>query len=105
MFVCPVPYLIHIFPLSKKKLPVSDSFCRAIARELAEITAHPAPDPDDFLYTQWNRPFAPADPRSAHRILTEVDHEYHDDQLGMHSIRRTMLKSWSQVHETTKKRK
>jgi ion channel-forming bestrophin family protein len=78
-----------------------DSFCRAIARELSEITAHPAPDPSEFVFSMWNQPFAPHDTRNAKMILDDEDHEYHHPTDGMDSIRRTMLKNWKAVHETT----
>jgi hypothetical protein len=82
-----------------------ESFCRSIAQELSEITAHPAPEPSAYLYTVWNQPFAPGDPRSAHQILSDGDHDYHDHDTGMDSIRRTMLKSWKVVHEETRRKR
>jgi ion channel-forming bestrophin family protein len=78
-----------------------DSFCRAIARELSELTAHPAPDPAEFSFTVWNQPFAPGDARNAWTILDDDKHEYHHPTEGMNSIRRTMLRNWKRVHEST----
>jgi len=76
-----------------------DSFCLAIQRELHEITAHPVLEPQAYIFSSSNQPFAPADCRSAEEIVSDVNHEYHEH---MHSIRRTLLKSWRQVEEVTR---
>jgi ion channel-forming bestrophin family protein len=38
-----------------------DHFCLAIQRELQEVTTHTSPDPDTFVFSAWNQPFAPAE--------------------------------------------
>ncbi|KIJ52290.1 hypothetical protein M422DRAFT_156384 [Sphaerobolus stellatus SS14] len=78
-----------------------DSFCLDIARELHEITAHPAPEPASYIFSPFNQPFAPADCRHAEEIISDVAHEYHTNR-GMDSIRRTLLRSWKQVEEVTR---
>jgi len=78
-----------------------DHFCLMIERELHEITAHPAPDPDTYLFGLWNQPFAPADRRSAEEILRDVGHAYHGPETGMHHVRRTLLQSCREVHDGT----
>ena len=56
-------------------------------------TQHPGPlVPDDYVFTTWNRPFAPADRRSA-----EID-------SGKDSVRRTLLQNWKMVDTETRKR-
>jgi len=79
-----------------------DQFCLAIQRELHEVTAHTTPDPDSFIFTEWNQPFAPADRRNAKEMLEDVNHSYHGIDTGMHSIRQTLLKSWRDVDEVTR---
>ncbi|EIM88499.1 UPF0187-domain-containing protein [Stereum hirsutum FP-91666 SS1] len=79
-----------------------DGFCLSIQRELAEITAHTSPVPQTFIFSEWNQPFAPADRRSAQQIMLDVDHAYHGAETGMHSIRRTLLKSWRDVDRETR---
>ncbi|TBU24104.1 Bestrophin, RFP-TM, chloride channel-domain-containing protein [Dichomitus squalens] len=81
-----------------------DSFCLQIQRELHEITAHSCPDPDEFLFTAWNQPFAPGDRRTAEEMMNDVNHSYHGPDTGMHSIRRTLLKSWWDVDEITRQK-
>ncbi|TDL17547.1 UPF0187-domain-containing protein [Rickenella mellea] len=78
-----------------------DHFCLIMERELHEITAHPAPDPEAYIYSYWNQPFAPADRRSAKDMLADVDHEYHGPETGVISIRRTLLRSWKEVQAHT----
>lgn len=77
-----------------------DAFCRSITRELHEITAHPSPDPAYYVFSAHNQPFAPADCRTAEEILGDVQHEYHTG--AVHSISRTLLRSWKQVEEVTR---
>lgn len=80
-----------------------DHFCLAIQRELHEVTAHTTPDPESFIFTEWNQPFAPADRRNAKEMLADIEHVYHGPDTGMHHIRRTLLKSWSDVDQMTRK--
>ncbi|KAI0684547.1 UPF0187-domain-containing protein [Cytidiella melzeri] len=79
-----------------------DNFCLAIQRELHEVTAHTSPDPDSFIFTEWNQPFAPADRRSAKEMMEDVEHSYHGIDTGVHHIRQTMLRSWRDVDEATR---
>ncbi|CAL1709226.1 unnamed protein product [Somion occarium] len=80
-----------------------DHFCLAVQRELHEITAHTAPDVNEFIFTEWNQPFAPGDRRSAKEMLHDLNHPYHDDDECVHSIRKTLLKSWREVDQITRK--
>ncbi|OBZ78130.1 hypothetical protein A0H81_02289 [Grifola frondosa] len=80
-----------------------DHFCLSIQRELHEITAHCAPEPEEYIYTAWNQPFAPADRRTADEMMNDLDHLYHGPETGMPSIRRTLLKSWWDVDQMTRK--
>ncbi|KAI0776370.1 Bestrophin, RFP-TM, chloride channel-domain-containing protein [Irpex lacteus] len=79
-----------------------DIFCLAIQRELHEVTAHTTPDPESFIFSQWNQPFAPADRRNAKEMMDDVEHSYHGLDTGMHHIRKTLLKSWRDVDEMTR---
>ncbi|TFK91914.1 UPF0187-domain-containing protein [Polyporus arcularius HHB13444] len=79
-----------------------DAFCLSIQRELHEITAHTCPDPDEYIMTPWNQPFAPGDRRTAEEMMSDVNHSYHGPDTGMHSIRRTLLKSWWDVDQITR---
>ncbi|KAI0634951.1 UPF0187-domain-containing protein [Trametes polyzona] len=79
-----------------------DSFCLSIGRELHEITAHTCPDPEEYIFTAWNQPFAPGDRRTAEEMMSDVTHSYHGPETGMHSIRRTLLKSWWDVEQITR---
>ncbi|KAL1938826.1 hypothetical protein VTO73DRAFT_11206 [Trametes versicolor] len=79
-----------------------DSFCLSIQRELHEITAHSCPDPDEYIFTPWNQPFAPGDRRTAEEMMGDVSHSYHGPETGMHHIRRTLLKSWWDVDQMTR---
>lgn len=36
----------------------------------------------------------PADPRTADQILKDVGHDYHDEDHGLYSVRRTLMRSW-----------
>ncbi|KAH8083315.1 Bestrophin, RFP-TM, chloride channel-domain-containing protein [Cristinia sonorae] len=78
-----------------------DHFCLVIQRELHEVTAHTTPDLDEFVFSQWNQPFAPADRRTAKEMMEDLDHEYHAPE-GKHNIRRTLLKSWHEVDKITR---
>lgn len=71
-----------------------DRFCEAIGKELAEITAHPVVDPSQYIFGEWNNPFAPADNRSAGTIIANVEHDYHHPEIGAAAVRRTLLRSW-----------
>ncbi|KIP01661.1 hypothetical protein PHLGIDRAFT_340523 [Phlebiopsis gigantea 11061_1 CR5-6] len=79
-----------------------DQFCLAIQRELHEVTAHTTPDPESYIFTQWNQPFAPGDRRNAREMLDDLEHSYHGVGTGMHHIRKTLLKSWMDVDEMTR---
>ncbi|EJD43252.1 UPF0187-domain-containing protein [Auricularia subglabra TFB-10046 SS5] len=82
-----------------------DSICVAIGRELHEISAHPAPHPDTYIFTRDNQPFAPADRRTADEIVRDTSHGYHAaDSSGMGSIHSTLLKNWREVNLVTRKR-
>ncbi|KAG8863768.1 hypothetical protein FRB96_007605 [Tulasnella sp. 330] len=80
-----------------------DHFCLSIQRELAEITAHPAPDPNSFIFSQWNQPFAPADRRTATDILHERQQheEGHTEQAVIHGVREDLLKSYREIIKAT----
>jgi ion channel-forming bestrophin family protein len=80
-----------------------DGFCLSIQRELAEITAHTAPTPDEFVFTAWNQPFAPADRRTAQEILNDVSHDYHVREEGTRALQRTLLRSWREIDDQTRK--
>ncbi|KAF8530774.1 Bestrophin, RFP-TM, chloride channel-domain-containing protein [Gautieria morchelliformis] len=79
-----------------------DSFCLGIQRELHEITAHPVLEPQSYIFSAANQPFAPGDCRGAEEIVSDVTHDYHGPTQGMHTIRRTLLKSWRQVEQVTR---
>ncbi|KAI0746513.1 hypothetical protein C8Q80DRAFT_775734 [Daedaleopsis nitida] len=79
-----------------------DAFCLTIQRELHEITAHTCPDPSEYIISAWNQPFAPGDRRTAEEMMNDVSHSYHGPDTGMHSIRRTLLKSWWDVDQITR---
>lgn len=84
-----------------------DGFCLAIQRELHEVTAHTMPDPNTFVFTSWNQPFAPADRRNAEELTLNADQEYShtgssDVEPGMATIRRTLLKNWRDVDRITR---
>ena len=63
---------------------------------------HSCPEPDEYIFTAWNQPFAPGDRRTAEDIIGDVNHEYHGPDTGMTSIRRTLLKSWWDVEQMTR---
>jgi hypothetical protein len=79
-----------------------DGICMGIQRELAEVTAHTCPEPDAYVFTAWNQPFAPADRRTAQEIVEDAAHDYHDRTAGLAHMRRTLLKSWRQVDNQTR---
>ncbi|OBZ77408.1 hypothetical protein A0H81_02298 [Grifola frondosa] len=54
-----------------------DHFCLYIQRELHEITAHCASEPEGYIDTAWNQPFAPTDRRTADEMIDDLDHLYH----------------------------
>jgi len=76
-----------------------DRFCEAIGKELSEITAHPVLEPSQYIFGDWNQPFAPGDHRSAAIILANVEHDYHHPESGPASVRRTLLKSWRHIND------
>jgi len=84
-----------------------DDFCSQIQRELHEVTAHTMPDPNTFVFTSWNQPFAPADRRNAEELTLNADEAYRhqdhaDSEPGIATIRRTLLKSWRDVDRITR---
>lgn len=85
-----------------------DDFCFMIERELHEITAHPTPNPSEYVFGSWNQPFAPADRRTAEELI-RIDEQYthsehgSDSLPGSHSISRTLLKGWRDVDVYTRK--
>jgi len=80
-----------------------DTFCLSVQRELQEITAHTCPEPSSFLFTDWNQPFAPGDRRSAKVMMEDSSHAYHQSDAAVRSIRKTLLQSWREVDEVTRK--
>jgi len=78
-----------------------DGFCLAIQRELAEITAHPSPAPESFVFNELNQPFAPSDRRSAQEIMSETEHDFHHHAKGLPSVRRALLNSWRDISDHT----
>ncbi|EDR02103.1 uncharacterized protein LACBIDRAFT_309998 [Laccaria bicolor S238N-H82] len=82
-----------------------DNFCLSIQRELHEITAHPNPEPRDFVFNATNQPFAPADRRSAADLVsgnTEYDVSNAVGPVGIHGLRKTLVKSWMDVDTKTR---
>ncbi|KDQ30448.1 hypothetical protein PLEOSDRAFT_24711 [Pleurotus ostreatus PC15] len=85
-----------------------DGFCLRIQREIHEITAHHCPIPDIFVFSAWNKPFAPTDERTAETLRGILPHEYMVPgrdvyvQPGSASIRRTLLNSWRTVDRVTR---
>ncbi|EPQ58735.1 hypothetical protein GLOTRDRAFT_19752, partial [Gloeophyllum trabeum ATCC 11539] len=79
-----------------------DGFCLSIQRELHEITAHTSPEPDTYIFSMWNQPFAPGDRRNAEEMMNDVSHEYLSPDTGVASLRRTLLKSWRDVDGMTR---
>ncbi|KAJ8519419.1 hypothetical protein ONZ45_g3612 [Pleurotus djamor] len=86
-----------------------DSFCLTIERELHEITTHLCPEPDIFVFSPWNQPFAPSDRRTAEALTKDLSKPYTmpredalDAEPGMASIRRTMVKSWREIDHLTR---
>lgn len=79
-----------------------DGFCLQIQREIAQITAHAMPTPDQFIFTVQNQPFAPGDRRTAAEIVRDAQHDYHHPEAGMDSLRKTMLKSWADIDAQTR---
>jgi ion channel-forming bestrophin family protein len=85
-----------------------DEFCLMIQRELHEITAHPTPDPSEYVFGSWNQPFAPADRRTAEELIRTNADDINtdlgpDNQSGSFSISRTLLKGWRDVDQHTRK--
>lgn len=76
-----------------------DTFCLEIQRELHEITAHTCPTPDQFVFSGWNQPFAPADRRTAEDLIASPEYVHQDSEAGMGSIRKMMLNNWKHVDE------
>ncbi|KAJ3495512.1 hypothetical protein NLJ89_g10614 [Agrocybe chaxingu] len=85
-----------------------DYFCAVVQRELHLITANTTPDPSEFLFTELNQPFAPADRRSAKELVesgTEyvAPHAADKAEPGIDSIRRTLVKGWKDVETLTRR--
>ncbi|KIO25155.1 hypothetical protein M407DRAFT_25481, partial [Tulasnella calospora MUT 4182] len=80
-----------------------DLFCLQIQRELAEITAHPAPDPSGFIFSQFNQPFAPHDRRTAIDILRENKNT--EDHQSVADVRQTLVKNYQLISEATFRKK
>ncbi|KAG9016172.1 hypothetical protein FRB93_011646 [Tulasnella sp. JGI-2019a] len=80
-----------------------DHFCLTIQRELAEITAHPTPDPSTFIFSSRNQPFAPADRRTATDILAErqTHDESHSEEKVILGVRGVLLKSYGEIIKAT----
>jgi len=80
-----------------------DQFCLQIQRELAEITAHPTPDPWSYIFSPWNQPFAPADRRSATEIIDENQRaaEHHGEPGVIQDVRHGLLRSYSEIVRAT----
>jgi predicted membrane chloride channel (bestrophin family) len=79
-----------------------DGFCLQIQREIAQITAHTMPTPDQFVFSVQNQPFAPGDRRTAAEIVRDSQHDYHHPEAGMNTLRKTMLKSWADIDAQTR---
>ncbi|EKM75838.1 hypothetical protein AGABI1DRAFT_64030 [Agaricus bisporus var. burnettii JB137-S8] len=82
-----------------------DYFCLSLQRELHQITAYNNPNPCDFLYTNLNQPFAPADRRGADELChMGREYRYPDEtsEAGMASIKRTLIHSWRDVDLKTR---
>jgi putative membrane protein len=79
-----------------------DSYCLGIARELAEIVAHNPAPPSEYVFSPLNQPFAPADRRTAQDLTTDMEHEYYNEETGMDSVRKTLVKSWRSVNQMTR---
>ena len=84
-----------------------DGFCLSLQRELQEITAHPATDPDKFIFSSWNQPFAPADRRTAEEFLTgQTEYQFAErEDAGLDWVYRTLLWSWRDTDDLTRERK
>ena len=63
---------------------------------------HPNITPPEFCYSGWNQPFAPSDRRTAEDMIRDERNEYCDKEKGLDKIRKTLLRSWSQVDEGTR---
>ena len=60
-----------------------------------------APDPS----SRRNQPFAPADRRNAEELVsgnTEYDVSHEVGPVGIHSLRKTLVKSWMDVDTKTR---
>ena len=82
-----------------------DGFCLAIQRELQEITAHPNHDPNVWVFTHWNQPFAPADRRTAAELIQGGTEYGMGDEVGLAKLRHTLLKSWRDTDDLTREKK
>lgn len=71
-----------------------DDYCAMIAAELREIVAHPQHTPASFVFSPLNRPFYPADERTASEVFDQVQPSggaLGDGELtGVNGLRRLM---------------
>lgn len=67
------------------------------------LPQHPSFTPSEFCFNGWNQPFAPGDRRTAEDMIREDQHEYHDKEVGLDKIRKTLLHSWRQVDQETRR--
>ncbi|KAF8649505.1 hypothetical protein AX16_005757 [Volvariella volvacea WC 439] len=82
-----------------------DYFCLSIQRELHEITAHIDPNPDSFVFSFWNQPFAPTDRRPASELVATEPYQhpdYKDLEPGIESVRSTLVRNWRNVDRLTR---
>jgi hypothetical protein len=66
---------------------------------------HTSPEPETYLFSAWNQPFAPVDPRTAEELTVNGEEYRHDgeDGAGMTSMKRTLLKNWRDVDTMTRR--
>ncbi|KAF7313151.1 hypothetical protein MKEN_01001300 [Mycena kentingensis (nom. inval.)] len=83
-----------------------DGFCLSIQRELHEIAAHTLPDPSEFVFSSWNKPFAPTDGRTATALVGDANKEYTCESVGgdagMASLRKMLVQNWKEVDRITR---
>jgi len=79
-----------------------DSFCLAIHRELAQITAHTMPTVSSYVFSEWNQPLAPIDRRTAAALTHSLDDYEHDGKKGESSLRRALVRNWREIDLVTR---
>ena len=62
----------------------------------APTLQHSCPEPDEYITTMWNQPFAPGDLRTAEEINRATA------DTNMTDIRRTLIKNWWDVEQKTR---